>query len=67
MIQYSAEWARDDRLADLSEAVGAFANLFDPDTLERAMLLNGTTGRTALYGLPMGRSTNHIHVWKSLL
>ncbi len=24
-------------------------------------------GRTALYALPMGRTTNHVHVWKSLL
>ena len=25
------------------------------------------TGQKALYGLPMGRTTNHVHVWKSLL
>ena len=31
------------------------------------MLLNASTGQKALYGLPMGRSTNHVHVWKSLL
>ena len=30
-------------------------------------LLNATTGQKALYALPMGRSTNHVHVWKSLL
>ena len=30
-------------------------------------LLNAKTGRKALYGLPIGRSTNHLHVWKSLL
>ena len=30
-------------------------------------LLNGTTGRRGLYVLPMGRTTNHVHVWKSLL
>ena len=31
------------------------------------VLLNAKTGQKALYGLPIGRSTNHIHVWKSLL
>jgi multiple sugar transport system substrate-binding protein len=31
------------------------------------MLLNGTTGHKALYGLPMGQFTNLAHVWKSLL
>ena len=32
-----------------------------------ATLLNPKTGQRALYALPMGRSTNHVHVWKSLL
>ena len=41
--------------------------MFDQDALERAMLFNASTGRRALYALPMGRSTNHVHVWKSLL
>ena len=31
------------------------------------LLLNARTGQKALYGLPMGRTTNHVHVWKSLL
>ena len=28
---------------------------------------NKKTGQKALYGLPMGRTTNYVHVWKSLL
>ena len=32
-----------------------------------ATLLNGRTGRRALYALPMGRRSNHLHVWNSLL
>ena len=32
-----------------------------------ALLLNGTTDRKALYALPMGRTSNHLHAWKSLL
>jgi multiple sugar transport system substrate-binding protein len=61
------QWAFDDQLADLSEAVGFFSNLFDPDALDQVMLLNARTGQRALYGLPVGVTTNHLHVWKSLL
>jgi multiple sugar transport system substrate-binding protein len=41
--------------------------LFDADLLETSTLLNGRTGRRALYALPIGRVSNHVHVWKSLL
>jgi multiple sugar transport system substrate-binding protein len=64
---YIPKWALDDRLVDLSDAVGHFSDLFDPDALDRAVLLNANTGRRALYALPIGRTTNHIHVWRSLL
>ncbi len=64
---YPAEWALDDRLVDLSEAVGAFSDLFDPDALAWVTWLNAKTGQGALYGLPVGREINHVHVWKSLL
>jgi multiple sugar transport system substrate-binding protein len=65
--EYVAPWAFEDRLVDLTDAVGHFSDLFDPDALDQAVLLNAKTGRKALYGLPIGRSTNHLHVWKSLL
>jgi multiple sugar transport system substrate-binding protein len=61
------QWAFDDRLVDLSDAIGHFSDLFDPDALAWWMLPNEKTGQRALYALPVGRSTNHIHVWKSLL
>jgi multiple sugar transport system substrate-binding protein len=61
------QWAFDDQLANLSDAVGPFSNLFDPDVLDQATLLNARTGQRALYGLPLGVTTNHLHVWKSLL
>jgi hypothetical protein len=57
----------EDRLIDLTEAVGHFSDLFDADALAWAVLLNGTTEQRALYGLPMGRGSNHLHVWKSVL
>jgi multiple sugar transport system substrate-binding protein len=64
---YIPRWAFDDRLVDLTDAVGSFSNLFDPNQLERATLLNAKTGQRVLYGLPMGEISNYIHVWKSLL
>ncbi len=47
-------WAYEGRLVDLTDAVGHFSDLFDPDALERVTLLDGTTGRRGLYLLPMG-------------
>src|SRR3954462_3042629 len=75
------EWAYEGRLPALSDAIGPpadpidqdadaigpSADQFDKDALERATLLDGTTGKRALYALPMGRGTNHVHVWMSLL
>jgi multiple sugar transport system substrate-binding protein len=61
------QWAYQGRLVDLTEAVGHFSDLFDPDALERMTLLNGTTDQRGLYLLPMGLGTHHVHVWKNLL
>ena len=67
LSEYTALWAFDDRLVDLSGAIGPFSNLFDPDALDSVRMLDGKTGQRALYGLPVGRVSNHIHVWKTLL
>jgi multiple sugar transport system substrate-binding protein len=40
---YIDEWAFEDRLVDLTKAVGHFSDLFDPDALRRVTLLNGKT------------------------
>jgi multiple sugar transport system substrate-binding protein len=64
---YAPKWALEDRLVDLSDAVGHFSDLFDPYQLDRAMLLNARTNERGLYGLPFGYVTDHLHVWKSLL
>jgi multiple sugar transport system substrate-binding protein len=64
---YFVRWAYEGRLVDLADAMGPLAAQFDRDTLERATLLDGTTGTRALYVLPMGLDTNHIHVWRDLL
>jgi multiple sugar transport system substrate-binding protein len=67
LSEYLAPWAFEDRLVDLSDGVGHFSDLFDSEVLGWVMVLNGRTEQKALYGLPIGRSTMHIHVWKSLL
>jgi multiple sugar transport system substrate-binding protein len=61
------QWAYEDRLVELSDEILPFASLFDPDALSSATLFNATTGRRALYALPMGFSINHVHVWRNLL
>ena len=67
IASYIPEWAFNDQLVDLTDTVGFFTDLFDPDALTWYVLLNQKTGQRALYGLPIGRVTNHVHVWKSLL
>jgi multiple sugar transport system substrate-binding protein len=63
----AARWAYDDRLVDLGGVLGPVLDLFDADTIEASTLLDGKTGRRGLYALPMGRFSNHVHVWNSLL
>ena len=58
-------WAYEDRLAELNNTLGPFLDLFDADAIEASTLLNGSTGQRALYALPMGRTSNYVHVWKS--
>jgi multiple sugar transport system substrate-binding protein len=67
LAHYVAPWAFEDQLVQLTDAIGRYSDLFDQDVLDRATLVNAQTGQKALYGLPMGRSSNHVHVWKSLL
>src|SRR4029453_16681900 len=47
-----SQWAYEDRLANLTDVIGAFSNLFDPDALAWVRLLNARTGQRALYELP---------------
>ena len=65
--EYIGPWAFNDRLVDLLDAIGSFLNMFDPGLLDQAVRLNGRTGQKALYGLPFGQGSNHLHVWTSLL
>jgi multiple sugar transport system substrate-binding protein len=67
MATLAARWAYDDRLVDLEGVPGPVLSLFDTDTVDVSTLLDGKTGRRGLYALPMGRISNHVHVWKGLL
>jgi multiple sugar transport system substrate-binding protein len=68
MLQdYVGQWAFEDRLEDLSDAVGPFSDLFDADVLDWALWPNARTGHRVLYALPIGVTVNHVHVWNSLL
>jgi len=62
--EWITQWAYEGKLVDLEAALGPVLDLFDADAVEVAMLLNGGTGRRGLYGLPMGRRSNHLHVWR---
>ena len=64
---YISEWAFNDRLVELADTVGSFSDLFDPEAIAWWVLANPMTGQRGLYALPIGRTTNHVHVWKSLL
>ena len=64
---YYAEWALNDRLVDLTDTVGFFSNLFDPDALAWWALPSAGTGQKAMYALPIGQYRQYAHVWKSLL
>ena len=54
-------------MADLQGVLGPLLDLFDADLVQASMLLNGTTHRRGLYALPMGQSSNHVHVWSNFL
>jgi multiple sugar transport system substrate-binding protein len=60
-------WAYEDRLAELKDTLGPLLDLFDADAIDAATLLDRRTGRRDLYALPMGRTSNYVHAWKSLL
>ena len=64
---FVSEWVLDDRLVDLTDTVGAFSNLFDPDAIAWWTYENHRTRQTGLYAVSIGRTTIHLHVWKSLL
>jgi multiple sugar transport system substrate-binding protein len=62
----AARWAHDDRLIHLDGVLGPVLDLFDADTIEVSTLPDGK-GARRLYALPVGRISNHVHVWTSLV
>jgi multiple sugar transport system substrate-binding protein len=67
MLRGVPTWAYEGRLVDLQAALAPVLDLFDADVIEAATFFNRSAGRRGLYALPMGRSANYVHVWKSLL
>jgi multiple sugar transport system substrate-binding protein len=65
--RWVAQAAYEDQLVDLEGALGPVLDLFDADAIEVSTLLNGKTGQRGLYAMPMGRYSNHVHIWNSLL
>jgi multiple sugar transport system substrate-binding protein len=65
--RWVAQWAYKDRLVDLKGVLAPVLDLFDADAIKVSTLLDGKTGQRSLYALPMGRFSNHVHVWNSLL
>jgi multiple sugar transport system substrate-binding protein len=65
--QYASVWASESRLVELTATVASLPVAFDADSLARWTMLDTRTGQSALYGLPIGRTGNYLHVWKSLL
>jgi multiple sugar transport system substrate-binding protein len=59
--------AYDDALADVADIIEPIKDSFFPAALDAVLLQNGKTGQRAYYGVPIGQSTAHIHVWRSLL
>jgi hypothetical protein len=43
LSEYLAPWAFEDRLVDLSDAIGHFSDLFDHEVLDWVRVLNGRT------------------------
>jgi multiple sugar transport system substrate-binding protein len=66
-VQWAAPSAYADQLVNLENAIGPVLDLFDADAIDLSTMLNGKTGRRGLYALPMGRYSNFISVWNSLL
>src|SRR3954453_11703371 len=64
---YAPGWVSEGRLVELTATVASLSAAFDADSLARWTMLDTRTGRRALYGLPIGRVGNYLHVWKSLL
>jgi multiple sugar transport system substrate-binding protein len=67
LYEYAPRWVYEGRLVDLADTVGPSADRFAPTGLAIYRLLDGTTGRRGLYGLPLASGSNHVHVWTSLL
>jgi multiple sugar transport system substrate-binding protein len=66
-LQYTARWAHDDVLEEVSDVVKPLEPHLLPSAMQAITLLNGTTGERGIYAMPVAQQIEHIHVWKSML
>jgi multiple sugar transport system substrate-binding protein len=59
--------AYDDALVDVTDVIEPVKDTYFPAALQAVLLRNGKTNQRVYYGVPIGQSTAHIHVWRSLL
>ena len=64
---YIPRWALEDRLVDLTDAVGSFSNLFDPRSARPGHAAQCQDRAAGPVRPADGPIMDHIHVWKSLL
>ena len=60
-------WARDGKLVDVSDVVGAVQGKYDPIALKSAYLYNKLNQKRGYYGVPIEMQAMHVHYWRDIL
>lgn len=63
----SPTWAFNGKLEDVSDIVGPLKEKYLPVAIEGVTLLNGKTGKRAIYAIPIEQQAEHIHYWLDML
>ncbi len=60
-------WAREGKLVELSDLVGAVQEKYSPIALKSAYLYNKKNKKQGYYGVPIEMQAMHVHYWRDLL
>ncbi len=60
-------WAWEGKLADVSDVLEPFKNLYSPIALESVYRYNNKEKKSAYYAIPFKQSSVHLHYWRDLL
>ena len=63
----SSLWAKEGKLADVSDVVEPLESLYSPAALKSASLYNAQADGTSIYAVPLNQKTTHLHYSKTLL